>query len=135
MARLRREPKPEGKPPVKRKPLAPLHQRILGKNQTELDTVEDLRYKLELAYNRDDMEFDTYSQCHDALDFREAKAKEGLLKATGRFIRPDKQTTIKVRHKPVKHHSHKSKHGYSWRIKLLCVLAFLFVWKILSFKP
>lgn len=127
MARLRRAPRQ--KPPQKVKACMPLHQRILGKGQVELDTVEDLRYKLEQYKDNDAIEYDTYLQCHEALDIREAKAKESLAKATGRYSKPE--TVIDV-----KRQSHKHVKGLKrWQVKVLCVFVFLIVWKFISFKP
>lgn len=94
MAGVRRAPRAPAKPKIK--PVVPLHQQILGKAAIEFDTVEDLRHKLELYYNSDAIEYDDYLKCHDALDIREAKAKEGLDKATGRYVKPDKKIDIKV---------------------------------------
>ncbi|UAV89760.1 hypothetical protein QGX13_gp063 [Pseudomonas phage M5.1] len=130
MARLRRAPKPAVRVKVI-KPPVPLHRRILGRGATELDTIADLRLELERAYGLDQMEYDTYLDCHEALDIREAKAKEALDKATGRYVKPDKVTKINLRtrsHKPIGRYKR-------WHIKALCVIGFLIIWKILSFKP
>lgn len=112
------------------KPVAPLHRRILGRGATELDTIDDLRLELEKAHKLDLIEYDTYLDCHEALDIREAKAKEALAKATGRYIKPVKTTNINlVQRRHLKHSGLKR-----WQVKLLCVLAFLILWK-LNLKP
>lgn len=131
MARLRRAPRPEVRVKVVKPPI-PLHRRILGRGATEIDLICDLRADLEKAYELDQMEYDTYLDCHEALNVREAKAKEALDKATGRYVKPDKATTINLKRRM----SRKPTHGYKrWHIKLFCVLGFLIIWKILSFKP
>lgn len=130
MARLRRAPRPEVRVKVV-KPPVPLHRRILGRGATEIDLIYDLRRDLEKAYELDQMEYDTYLDCHEALNVREAKAKEALDKATGRYVKPDKTTTINL-----KRRMSRKPHGYKrWHIKLFFVLGFLIIWKILSFKP
>lgn len=113
------------------KPPVPLHRRILGRGAAELDTITDLRSELEKAYNLDQMEYDTYLDCHEALDIREEKAKEALDKATGRYVKPDKTTTINLKRRMYK----KPQRYKRWHIKLLLVICFLIVWKLLSFKP
>lgn len=128
MARLRRAPKPVVKVKVI-KPPVPLHRRILGRGATELDEIVDLRADLEKAYSLDQMEYDTYLDCHEALDIREIKAKEAIEKATGRYTKPEKTTTINLPHK-YKRHRYKR-----WQIKLFLVFCFLVVWKVISFKP
>jgi hypothetical protein len=109
--------------------VAPLHRRILGRGATEVDLIYDLRAELEKAYELDQMEYDTYLDCHEALDVREAKAKEALDKATGRYCKPPKVINVKrkMQYKPRRYKR--------WHIKLFCVLVFLIVWKIISFKP
>lgn len=130
MARLRRAPRPEIKVKVI-KPPVPLHRRILGRGATELDLIYDLRRDLEKAYELDQLEYDTYLDCHEALNVREAKAKESLDKATGRYVKPDKATTINLKRRMSKGPTKYKR----WHIKLFCVLGFLIIWKILSFKP
>lgn len=113
------------------KPPVPLHRRILGRGATELDTIADLRLELEKAHDLDQMEYDTYLDCCEALDIREAKAKTALDKATGRYAKPDRATTINLKRRPQKPIG-----GYKrWHVKALCVIGFLIIWKILSFKP
>lgn len=128
MAGLRRAPQPKAslaKPKVKVRP--PLHQRILGKGAVEVDTIDDLRIELERALSLDLIEYDTYLDCHEALDIREAKAKTAILKATGRYVKPEKVIEIKVR--PVV-----SKPWPRWKVKLLWVACFLILIKFFSFK-
>lgn len=127
MAAIRRPEKAPVKPKPKPVRYVPLHQQILGKNQIELDSVEDLRERLEVIYGRDEIEFDVYQACHDALDLREAKAKEGLLKATGRFVKPVKVVEIpvkRVEHKPWK----------TWQVKLFIVFCLFVFYKIMTFS-
>ena len=95
MAGIRRPPKAPSKPKAKARP--PLHQRILGRAQTEIDTLDDLELELEKAYALDLMEYDTYLNCWEALSVRRAKAKEALDKATGRYVKPDKKVDIHAR--------------------------------------
>ena len=127
MAAIRRAPKPpQVKPKAKVK--APLHQRILGRGAVEIDSVDDLRLELERALTLDLIEYDTYLDCHEALDIREAKAKTAIAKATGRYVKPEKVVDIKARHvirKPWK----------PWQVKILIVLGVLFFIKIMSIKP
>ncbi|ATN92865.1 hypothetical protein QGX11_gp102 [Pseudomonas phage PPSC2] len=124
MAAIRRPPKVPVKP--KAKPVVPLHQQILGKHQIELDNVEDLRYKLELAYDADSIEYDSYLECHDVLDARESKALEALEKSRGKKL--DK--TIPVRVKVVQ-----TKPWKPWQVKLFMVITFLIFFKVFTFKP
>lgn len=126
MARIRRAPKPAVRVKVI-KPPVPLHRRILGRGATELDTIADLRSELEKAHDLDQMEYDTYLDCHEALDIREAKAKEALDKATGRYVKPSRTTTLHAKRAP-------PKKWKRWQLKLLCVIAFLIFWKI-NIKP
>lgn len=126
MAGIRRPPRVPSD--VKPKPPIPLHRRILGRGACELDIVADLKLELEKAYELDQIEYDTYLECHEALDVREAKALIELEKATGRYVKPEKNIPIKV--KPVNRKKHKT-----WHIKLLFVFCFLIVWKLISFKP
>lgn len=95
MAALRRAPAAPSKPKAKARP--PIHQRILGRSQVEIDTLDDLELELERAYGLDLMEYDTYLDCCEALQIRRAKAKEGLDKATGRYVKPEKGVDIKAR--------------------------------------
>lgn len=95
MAAIRRAPRVPPKP--KLKALAPLHRRILGVGATELDTICDLRHELEKAHTLDLMEYDTYLNCCEALDVREAKAKVAIEKAVGRYTKPDKRVYIHTR--------------------------------------
>lgn len=111
------------------KPPVPLHRRILGRGAFELDAVDDMRLELEKAYDLDLIEYDTYLDCHEALDIREAKAKIALDKATGRYVKPDRVIPVKVVHKQSRPTKLKR-----WQVKLLCVLAFLILWK-LNLKP
>ncbi len=125
MAGIRRAPKPEAKPKVK--PVVPLHRRILGRGAVEIDTIDDLRIELEKAYELDQMEYDTYLDCHEALDLREAKAKVALDKATGRYIKPSKSIDVPVKvvqRKPLK----------PWQIKCIMVIVVLLFFKISSLK-
>jgi hypothetical protein len=124
MAAIRRPPRAPVKP--RAKPVVPLHQRILGKHQVELDTVEDLRHKLELAYDADSIEYDSYLDCHEVLDNREAKALEGLAKSRGKP--PDKVVPIRV--KVVE-----TKPWKPWQVKLFMVVTFFVFFKFFSFKP
>lgn len=127
MAGLRRAPQPRGPVKPKIKVLPPLHQRILGKGAVEVDTIDDLRIELERALSLDLIEYDCYLDCHEALDIREAKAKTAILKATGRYVKPDKTVDIKVR--PVV-----TKPMARWKVKLLCVACFLIFIKFFGFK-
>ena len=127
MAGLRRAPKEPQKGKPKVKPLPPLHQRILGKSGLELDTIHDLRIELESALEHDLVEYDDYLVYHETLDIREAKAKAAILKASGRYVKPDK--TVEIRVRPVSH-----KPMARWKVKLLCVAAFLIFIKFFGFK-
>lgn len=125
MAAIRRPPKAPPKA-AKPKPDMPLHQQILGKHQIELDKVEDLRHKLELAYDADSIEYDSYLECHDVLDARESKALEALEKSRGKKL--DKVIPIKVKvveHKPWK----------PWQVKIFMVITALIFFKVFTFKP
>jgi hypothetical protein len=131
MAALRRAPKQRTVKVAVVKPVAPLHRRILGRGATELDTIDDLRLELEKAYSLDQIEYDTYLDCCEALDIREAKAKVGIQKATGRYVKPQK--TIHIYTKAVKRsHVHKWK---PWQVKAMLVFCAIVVFKIFSFKP
>lgn len=130
MARLRRAPRPVVKVKVV-KPPVPLHRRILGRGATELDEIADLRIELEKVYGLDQIEGDTYIDCLEALDVREEKAKVALDKATGRYVKPQRSTTINLKRRM----HHRPNRFKRWHIKAMCVLAFIVIWKILSFKP
>jgi hypothetical protein len=95
MAGIRRPPKAPSKPKAKARP--PIHQRILGRAAVEVDTLADLELELEKALELDLIEYDTYLDCKEALQIRQAKAKEGLDKATGRYVKPDKKVDIHER--------------------------------------
>ncbi|WYN04980.1 hypothetical protein ISREJYDI_CDS0015 [Pseudomonas phage UNO-G1W1] len=95
MAGIRRPPKAPSKPKAKARP--PIHQRILGRAAVEVDTLADLELELEKALELDLIEYDTYLDCKEALQIRQAKAKEGLDKATGRYVKPDKKVDIHAR--------------------------------------
>lgn len=123
MAAIRRPPKAPAK--ARPKPVVPLHQQILGKHQIELDKVEDLRHKLELAYESDSIEYDSYLDCHDVLDARESKALEGLAASRGQKL--DKVIPIKVK---VVH----KKPWKPWQVKLFMVLTFFIFFKVFAFK-
>lgn len=127
MAGIRRAPQPRTPLKPKVKVLPPLHQRILGKGAVEVDTIDDLRIELERALSLDLIEYDTYLDCHEALDIREAKAKHAILKATGRYVKPDKRVDIKVR--PIPH-----KPMARWKVKLLWVACFVILIKFFGFK-
>jgi hypothetical protein len=114
--------------PKPKKVVAPLHQRILGRGAVEIDNVDDYRLELERALSLDLIEYDTYLDCHEALDIREAKARTDLLKATGRYVKPDKATTIKVSR------VQRKKPWTPWKQKLLIAVVVLFLIKIFSFK-
>jgi hypothetical protein len=124
MAAIRRPPKAPPRP--KRKVKAPLHQRILGRAQVELDTLEDLYRELEEAHNLDLIEYDTYLDCCEALDQRKAKATLELDKVTGRYVKPDKKG-IKETGKPKKRLS-------KFQEKLILVCAFLILLKIFTLR-
>jgi hypothetical protein len=130
MAGLRRAPRLPNKAKPKVKPVTPLHRRILGRGAAELDTIDDLRLELEKAHNLDLVEYDVYLDCHEALDIREAKAKQDIEKATGRFVKPEKTVHIRVRPVAVK----PPKPLKQWQIKLMIVVAVLFLLKISTFK-
>lgn len=95
MAGIRRSPNAPSKPKAKARP--PIHQRILGRAAVEVDTLADLELELEKALELDLIEYDTYLDCKEALQIRQAKAKEGLDKATGRYVKPDKKVDIHAR--------------------------------------
>jgi|SRR5437870_511015 len=125
MAALRRAPKTPNKP--KLKAIVPLHRRILGVGATELDTIDDLRLELERAHGLDLMEFDTYLDCCEALDIREAKARIAIQKAVGSYVKPDKKVYIKT--KTVVRRSH----GLSmFQKKILVVVIALIVFKMFT---
>lgn len=127
MPRLRRPPRPEVRVKVV-KPPVPLHRRILGRGATEIDTIDDLRVELEKAYSLDLIEYDTYLDCHEALDVRLSKAKADLDKATGRYVNPEKFTSINLKRRPQRKYQ-------GWQVKFFCVVCFLIIWKFMSFKP
>ena len=93
MPGVRRPPKAPSKPKPKVK--APIHQRILGRSQVEIDTLDDLESELEKAYDLDLVEYDVYLDCWEALQVRREKANIGLAKATGKYVKPT--VDIKVR--------------------------------------
>lgn len=130
MARLRRAPRPVVKVKVV-KPPVPLHRRILGRGAAELDEIADLEIELEKALELDTVEWDTYLDCKEALDIRKVKAKEALDKATGRYVKPDKTTTINLKRRMYKRQPRFKR----WHIKAMCIVCFLIIWKILSFRP
>lgn len=124
MAAIRRPP-PEPRPtPKPKKVKAPLHQRILGRGATELDTVEDLEHELEEALSLDLIEWEDYLDCREALDVRKFKAKEQIDKAIGRHIKQDKKVGFNgpMIKSPTKKLS-------NWQVKLICVAVFLLFWK------
>lgn len=125
MAGLRRPPQAKAKPIVKPKP--PLHQRILGKGAVEVDTIDDLRLELERALSLDLIEYDTYLDCREALDIRKAKADTALLKAIGRYTKPDKTVHVSARRVTPKPMAR-------WKVKLVYVVSAIIVFKILGFK-
>jgi len=65
----------------KRRTKEPLHQRILGKSQVEIDLVQDLTDELENAYTLDLIEHDDYLKCMQALESRRERAEKALNKA------------------------------------------------------
>jgi hypothetical protein len=103
----------------------PLHQRILGKGAVEVDTIDDLRIELERALSLDMIEYDTYLDCHEALDIREARAKTAMLKATGRYVKPDKTVEIKAR-------TVQAKPWPKWKVKLVYVVVAIILFKFLG---
>lgn len=121
MAGIRSAPKAPPKPKAKVK--APIHQRILGRAQVEIDTLADLEIELEQAYSLDHIEYDTYLECWEALEIRKAKAREGLDKATGRYVKPDKKVDIRVRN--VRRYP-----PSLFKKKLVCIVIFLIIFKI-----
>lgn len=70
------------------KKVLPIHQQILGKAQIELDLVEDLRYKLDIALENDVIQPDMYEKCLEALDAREEKASAAMDKTMLRKAKP-----------------------------------------------
>ena len=94
MAGIRRAPKAKGKP-VKRK--APIHQRILGRSQVEIDLLDDLDSELEKAYELDQIEYDDYLDCKQALELRREKANIGRLKAIGAYVKPETKIDVPVK--------------------------------------
>lgn len=127
MAGIRRAPQPKAQPKPKVKVKPPLHQRILGKGAVEVDTIDDLRIELERALSLDMIEYDTYLDCHEALDIREARAKTAMLKATGRYVKPDKTVEIKAR-------TVQAKPWPKWKVKLIYVVAAIILFKFLGIK-
>lgn len=126
MAGIRRSPNPTPARP-KPKAVVPLHRRILGRGATEVDTIDDLRVELERAYELDQIEYDTYLDCHEALDVREAKARLELDKATGRYVKPSKVVDVKVRREVVKPWK-------PWQTKLFMVFCVLIFMKFLAMR-
>ncbi|QXV71823.1 hypothetical protein psageK4_169 [Pseudomonas phage psageK4] len=124
MAGIRRAPKAPPKP--KRVVKAPLHQRILGRAAVEVDTIDDLRLELDKALELDLIEYDTFLDCHEALDLRESKAKEAILKATGRYVKPDKKVDIQAR----RVRQSRPKALSLWQKKLIFVVCFLIFIKV-----
>lgn len=101
MAGIRRPPKAPSKPKAKARP--PIHQRILGRSQIEIDTLDDLELELEKAYELDLVEYDTYLDCWEALQVRREKANIGLAKATGKYVKPKVDIPVtRVRQSPPK---------------------------------
>jgi hypothetical protein len=117
---MRRAPRPKPKPKAPTK--APIHQRIIGKWQIELDLLDDLETELEQSFKLDLIEYDDYLLCWQALEVRRQKANEGKLKAIGAYVKPDKKLDKQkenVRRCP--------KRPPDWVIKLgLFILAFIF---------
>jgi len=106
---------------------APLHQRILGKSQVELDLIVDLTDELEKAYSLDLIEYDDYLRCHDALTVRREKAKRALDKAIGIIhARPTTPTTTE--HRRSKHYQRQA--WQPWQVKLLFIVLVLISFKI-----
>jgi len=126
MPAIRRAPRAPTTP--KPKPV-PLHQKILGKGAVELDKIEDERLELERAYSLDLIEYDSYLDCHDALDYREAMAKEAIEKQTGRYVKPQKVVDINVQ--TVRRYPKRYK---VWQIKIMIVVCFVIFFKFLGFK-
>lgn len=124
MAAIRRAPKTPPKP--KLKAIVPLHRRILGVGATELDTICDLRHELEKAHNLDLMEYDTYLDCCEALDIREAKARIAIQKATGCYVKPDKR--VYTRSAPIT----RSRGLSMFQKKILVVVIALIVFKMFT---
>lgn len=129
MSGIRRAPKPVAKPKPKR--FVPIHQQILGKPQVELDNVEDLRYRLEVVHDLEEMDDDTYMACHEALDVREANARAALLKATGKANKPAKVVEVPVK---VTRKRKPSEPMPAWQVKLIIVFFILFFLKISAMK-
>ena len=101
MAGIRRPPKAPSKPKAKARP--PIHHRILGRSQVEIDTLDDLERELEKAYDLDLVEYDTYLDCWEALQVRREKANIGLAKATGKYVKPTVDSPVRrVRQSPPK---------------------------------
>ncbi|AHJ87421.1 hypothetical protein phiPsa374_160 [Pseudomonas phage phiPsa374] len=124
MAGLRRPPKAPSKPKAKARP--PIHQRILGRSQVEIDNLDDLELELEKAYNLDLLEYDTYLDCWEALNLRREKANIGLAKATGKYVKPDKKVDIQVR----RVRQSRPKALSLWQKKLIFVVCFLIFIKV-----
>ncbi|UAW53632.1 hypothetical protein QGX15_gp063 [Pseudomonas phage psageK4e] len=124
MAGLRRPPKAPSKPKAKARP--PIHQRILGRSQVEIDTLDDLELELEKAYSLDLIEYDTYLDCWEALNLRREKANIGLAKATGKYVKPDKKVDIQAR----RVRQSRPKALSLWQKKLIFVVCFLVFIKV-----
>ena len=101
----------------KKRAVKPLHQRILGRSQVELDDLEDLTAELEKAYTLDLIEYDQYLVCHDALTVRRERALVGVAKAAGYYVKPQ-AVKPQTKARPVQAHS-------SAKVKFLCVVVFL----------
>lgn len=124
MAGLRRPPKAPSKPKAKARP--PIHQRILGRSQVEIDNLDDLELELEKAYSLDLLEYDTYLDCWEALNLRREKANIGLAKATGKYVKPDKKVDIQAR----RVRQSRPKQLSLWQKKLIFVVCFLIFIKV-----
>ncbi|QNN99936.1 hypothetical protein phiPsa267_167 [Pseudomonas phage phiPsa267] len=124
MAGLRRPPKAPSKPKAKARP--PIHQRILGRSQVEIDNLDDLELELEKAYSLDLLEYDTYLDCWEALNLRREKANIGLAKATGKYVKPDKKVDIQAR----RVRQSRPKALSLWQKKLIFVVCFLIFIKV-----
>lgn len=132
MSGIRRAPRPAAKPKPKR--FMPIHQQILGKPQVELDNVEDLRYRLEVVHDLDEMDDDTYMACHEALDVREANAKAALLKATGKHIKPVADEPIDPWYGPRVIRLEGKRGLKPWQCRVLIVIAILIFLKISAMR-
>lgn len=107
---------------------APLHQRILGKSQVELDLIVDLTEELEKSYSLDLIEYDDYLRCHDALAIRREKAKRALDKATG--INLAVPATVEYRRSK----GSQSQAWKPWQVKLMLIIIGIILFK-LFIKP